>query len=234
MGTLTFSQIQNEVRFGLGGRVDFDTRLPYIINLAQQRLARIHDYDEMEVISTTVTQNTGSVNDKYLTLPNKREVFSIVLLDGPNSRKLVQRTPQFWDRRVPMPEYWARDRVQDYITWGNIVELWPLPNANYTLRMRWSQWPNDLVNAGDTSQFMQKDELLIELALIYCYNSLGKEDEAAKHTAHLNRLMSEAQQKDDTKPDLNILPSASDAQVLQDGGLGSTPWIDPFIRSTNS
>jgi hypothetical protein len=231
MGTLTYTELQNEVRFGLGGRTDLDSRLPSIINLAQQRLARIHDYDEMEVISTTTVNNTGSTNDKYLTLPNKREVFSIVLLDGASSRKLIQRTPQFWDRRIPMPEYWARDRVQDYIIWGQTVELWPLPNATYTLRMRWSQWPQDLVASTDTSQFLQKDEILVELALVYCFNSLGKEDDARKHSANVSMLMLEAQQKDDTHPDLNILPSASDAQVIQDGGLGSTPWLDPFIRS---
>jgi len=227
MGTLTYTQLQNEVRFGLGGRTDLDSRLGYIINLAQQRLARIHDYDEMEVISTAVISNTSSTNDKYLTLPDKREVFSIVLLDGANSRKLVQRAPQFWDRRIPMPEYWSRDRPQDYIIWGNNIEIWPLPNATYTLRVRWSKWPTDLSAATDTSQFNQKDEILIELALVYAYNSLGKEEDAAKHNAALGRLMLEAQQKDNTHPDLNITSSAGDIQVQ---GFSGTPWLDPFIR----
>ena len=232
MGTLTFSDLQDEVRAALGNRTDLDARLPRVINLAQQRLARIHDYDEMEVISTTVISNTGNDNDKYLTLPLKREVFSIVLLDGANSRKLIQRTPQYWDRRLPMPEYWSRDRSQDYIIWGNVVEIWPLPDASYTLRMRWSMWPADLVNANDKSEFLNKDELLIELSLVYLLNSLGKEADAAKHSAIVSMLMAEAAAKDDTKPDLNILPSASDAQVLAEGGIGSTPWIDPFVKST--
>ena len=234
MGTLTYTQLQNEVRFGLGGRTDLDSRLPYLINLAQQRLARIHDYDEMEVTLTTTVGNTGSNNDRFLTLPSKREVYSIVLLDGANSRKLIQRTPQFWDRRLPMPEYWARDRVQDYIIWNNTVEMWPMPDQTYTLRIRYTQWPADLVNPTDVSSFLQKDEILIELTLVYCFNNLGKTDDAIKHSNMVRMLMMEAQAKDDTKPDLNILPSASDAQVLQDGGLGSTPWINPFIRSTNS
>lgn len=232
MGTLLFSDLQAEVRSGLGNRTDLDARLPRAINLAQQRLARIHDFDEMEVISTTVVTNTSSDNDKYLSLPFKREVYSIVLLNNENSRKLIQRTPQFWDRRLPMPEYWARDIPQDYIIWGNTVEIWPLPDQSYTIRMRWSQWPTPLVNPNDVSMFVNKDELLIAFALLYINNSLGKIDEAMKYATIIRSLLTESTQLDDTKPDLNILPSASDAQVIQDGGLGSTPWLDPFVRRT--
>lgn len=231
MGTLTFLELQDEVRASLGGRTELDSRLPRIINLAQQRLARIHDFDEMEVLSIGTIYNTGNDSDKYLTLPNKREVYSLVLVDGANSRKLIQRTPQFWDKRLPLPEYWARDRLQDYVVWSNTIEVWPLPNADYTLRLRWSKWPTDLSSDSDVSEFLQKDEILIELALLYIFRSLGKEEDANKHAVMLQSLLAEATANDDTKPDISIIPSASDIQTLQ-GGLGDTPWLNPFIRST--
>ena len=227
MGTLTFTELQDEVRSGLGGRTDLDARLPRAINLAQQRLARIHDFDEMEVISTTAINNTSNDSDKYITLPNKREIYSIVLLDGANSRKLIQRTPRFWDVRLPKPEYWSRQRPTDYIIWGNTIEIWPLPMATYTLRMRWSQWPVNLAGASDLSQFLQKDELLIELALVYLFNSLGKEDSADKHKSILKDLLAEAINNDDTKPDISITPDTS-----RSAGMSSEPWRDPFVRGT--
>lgn len=225
MGTLTFKELQDEVRFGLGGRTDQDARLPRIINLAQQRLARIHDFDEMETLSTVEVNNTSNVTDKILTLPAKREVFSIILLDGANSAKLVQRTQRFWDRKLPMPEYWTRNRPQEYVLWGDTAEIWPMPNATYTLRIRWSKWPTDLITLTSTSEFKQKDEILIELALVYFFNSLGKEEESAKHNSILRQLLSECINNDDTKPDIDIVPEAN----VYHSSI-SEPWRDPFVK----
>jgi len=82
MGTLTFTELQDEVRSALGGRTDLNARLPRALNIAQQRLARIHDFDEMETLTTTTFGFAGTTADRFLALPSKREVFSIILLDG--------------------------------------------------------------------------------------------------------------------------------------------------------
>lgn len=222
MGTLTFTELQDELRAGLGGRTDLDTRLGRIVNLAQQRLARLHDFDEMKVISTTTVVNTPSDNDKYITLPDVREVYSIVLVDGSNSQKLTQRTTRYWDTLLPKPEYWARDRPRDYTIWGSTtVEIWPMANATYTLRLRWSKWPTALTGSA-TSEFLQKDEILIELSLSYAYRNLGKEEDAAKHEAIAMRLIGEAETMDSQLPDLDIMPIT--------GQMSRHPqyWNDPF------
>lgn len=228
MGTLTFEQLQNEVRFGLGGRTDQDSRLAYLINVAQRRLARIHDFDEMKTITTTSVSNTGSTNDKFLTLPNKREVYSVSIINGSESRKLVNRTPQFFDRLITMPEYWSRDIPTDYIVWNNTIEIYPLPSATYTVKIRWTKWPTDLSASTDVSEFLAADDAIIEMTLAYILRSLGKEDDALKHERQALMLIGEATSVDTTNPDLNIGPSISDAQAQQ-GGIGQ-PWIDPFVR----
>lgn len=222
MGTLTFVELQDEVRSFLGGRTDLDSRLPRALNIAQQRLARIHDFDEMETLSTITINNTATSADRFISLANKREVYSIIRLEGAQSRKLKQRTTRFWDTRVPMPEYWARNRPLEYVLWNNQAEIWPMPNVTYSIRVRWTKWPTDLTGSA-TSEFLQKDDILIELAVIYLLNSLGKEEDAAKHVSVLNTLLSEAIGIDDTKPDLDIEPSNNGAFVNE-------PWNNPFIR----
>lgn len=225
MGTLTFVELQDEVRSGLGNRTDLDSRLGRFVNLAQERLARRHDFDEMKIISTTTVVNTPSDDDKYLTLPIIREVYSIVVLDGASSKKLKQRSSRYWDTLIPKPEYWARNRPTDYTIWGSsTVEIWPMPNTTYTLRMRWSQWPLPLTGTA-TSQFLNKDELLIEVALSYAFRSLGKEDDAMKHEKFAAALMKDAENMDATLPDLDVMP-LSDVGGVRSG----EPWTDPFVR----
>lgn len=232
MGTLTYLELQDEVRSGLGGRTDLDSRLGRFINLAQHRLARLHDFDEMEIISVTQVLNTGDDGDRFLQLPNVREVYSIVLLYGGQSRKLINRTARSLDAVIPKPEYWARNIPSYYNVWGVNIEMWPLPLQTFDIRMRWTQWPLDLSADTDTSQFNQKDDVLIELAIARAMYSLGKEEDARKHEAIAKEILGEAALQDRTHPDLEIVPSASSSEMNVAGG-GGAPWLDPFVRSTN-
>src|SRR3990167_8565002 len=65
MGTLTFTELQDEVRSALGGRTDLNARLPRALNIAQQRLARIHDFDEMETLTTTTFGFAGTIKLRF-------------------------------------------------------------------------------------------------------------------------------------------------------------------------
>lgn len=228
MGVLTLAELKTEVRAALGGRRDLDARLTVIINLAQMRLARIHDFDEMEIISTSTIQNTGSTNDKYLILPNKREVYSVVILNGAKSRKLTQRTAQYWDRHIPMPEYFSRNIPSDYMIWGSTVEIWPLPDATYTIRIRWTKWPTALSADTDVSEFENKDDVLIMLSVSYALRSLGKGDEADAAEGNAIRMLGEGTRMDDSHPDINITPGESDSQVLS--GSVHDYWANPFVK----
>jgi hypothetical protein len=228
MGTLTFTELQDEVRAGLGGRTDLNARLGRFLNLAQQRLARMHDFDEMETISTTTINNTGSDDDRYISLPNLREVYSIVVIDESRSRKLKQISPRRWDRMLPLPQYHSRDIPSIYTVWGSVVEVFQLPEKEYSVRMRWTKWPTDLSAGSATSEFNQKDELLIELAISYAYRSLGKPDESAKHEGVARRLFSEAEDIDREKPDLDQVGDARTGSEVQPQDY----WRDPFTDRT--
>lgn len=227
MGTLTLTELQDEVRAGMGGRVDLNARLTRFLNLAQQRLARLHDFDEMETASVVSLPNTGAATDGDIVLPTLRELHSIRIEDESRSRKLVQRSPRWFDRMLPMPNYHSRDIPAIYMIWKDVVSVWPLPEKAYpTVRLRWTKWPTDLSAGGTPSEFNQKDELLIELAISYAYRSLGNPEEAAKHEAIASRLFAEAVTTDRDKPDLEMRGDPSEgSQAPQDY------WRDPFVRS---
>src|SRR3990172_3706195 len=229
MGTLTFTELQDEVRAGLGGRTDLNTRLPRFLNLAQQRLARLHDFDEMETNSTVGLTYTPAATDGDITLPSLRELYSIRIEDDSRSVKLVQRSPRWWDKMVPMPNYHSRDIPQIYMIWNNLVSVFPLPEKSYpVVRLRWTKWPTPLSAGGTPSEFNEKDELLIELAVSYAYRTLGNPEEANKHEGIAKRLFTEADSIDRDKPDLDLVGDArTGSQGPQDY------WRDPFVRSVD-
>ena len=69
MSVLTIAQIKSEIRVILGGRTDGDSRLNGVINMSNQRLSRLYDFDELRgraTLTTVVTANAA--DDKYISL----------------------------------------------------------------------------------------------------------------------------------------------------------------------
>lgn len=231
MGSLTLLQLKDEVRAGLGNRTDLDTRLTRFLNLAQQRLARLHDFDEMEKISFSEFPYDNKPSDKYMSMPGIREVYAFKLLDGQASRKLRQVEPRMWNTVVPAPQEYARYKPSHYTLWANTIVLYPLASqAGLQCELWWTKWPADFSdNSPDAlSDYNQKDEILIELAVVYAYNSLGKIDDAQAHWQRAVPLIAEALHTDMEKPDLDIRPGPSLNDAIQ---LPGEYWNDPFTRS---
>jgi hypothetical protein len=79
MGTLTYSEIEAEVKAALGDRTDLDSRLTAIINITQMRIARMKRWEELEAIFTNSIGNTGVLTtDKEVALStNFRDMYSL-------------------------------------------------------------------------------------------------------------------------------------------------------------
>ena len=233
MGTLTLDQLKVEVRAGLGNRTDLDPRLTRFLNLAQQRLARLHDFDEMEKISLSEFPFTNKASDKYMSMPGIREVYSFKYIDtqGQSSRKLRQVEPRMWNTVIPAPQSYTRWKPTHYTLWANTIVLYPLASqAGLECELWWTKWPLDFNDNSPTvvSDFNQKDEILIELALVYAYNSLAKLDDAQVHWQRAMPLIAEALHTDMEKPDLDIRPGPSLNDAVQ---LPGEYWNDPFTKS---
>lgn len=242
MGTLTLAEMQEEFLADLGNRSELTAaKQTRVLNLAQERLARLRDWQEMRVTVNSTLAYTGvPATDMFLPLPDAspyiREIYSVLLKDGTQTRKMRRILPRLWDKVI-------RDATANnftnhpsiYTIWDWSVatakaEIYPLPNQAYPIQWRITRWPVALVNSSDKSQFRFKDELIVKLATIYQLNQLGKEDESLKHQKLFRDLFVEALSTDSEDPDVEI-PSG----LEQVGSVTMDPWSpnywqDPFQK----
>lgn len=231
MGTLTLTELKDEVRAALGNRTDLNSRLTRFLNLAQQRLARIYDFEELQGIQEDTFTYNGTNSDKTFDLPTGfRDIYAIKVIDGLQSLKLEQIPQRRWNKVIPAPQALARDRPRMYSIWGLQAQLWPLPNAAYDREIWYTRWPTALSDSTltATSDYKEKDEVLIELALVYAYNSLGKVEEAQAHWSRARGLLLEAVNTDSDKPDIDFRPGPGTEAVQ--AAMPGEYWNDPFIR----
>ena len=232
MGTLTNTELQDEIRYNLGNRTDLDTRLQRFLNLAQIRVARLHDFDELKALMTNTTNYVDDSTDKFLVVPTRlRKVFSLRLIDGSNSRKLDMVTPRMWDRVIPKPDYYSRGRPSKFVRWGDNLEFWRVPDAEYDLELRCTLWPTPFSTGSQTSDLDQKDDALIALGTSLAFTSLRRMDKANEHWAIFRSIMKESTGEDVIDPDLEITPGPG--STSSDVGL-SKGYDDPFVRSVET
>lgn len=143
------------------------------LNRAQRQVARRRD-----MLFKISTSTTIDGTQTYAFPSNIRSVFSIKLEDGANSRKLACVMPWEFDSRVPLPSNDTETIPRYYIPYkaSNQFELYKIPDAGYTLRMRHSYWPTDLASDSTTSDYhtanIDLDDVLIFLATSYGFKYL--------------------------------------------------------------
>ena len=231
MGTLTQTELQDEVRSALGGRTDLDSRMTRGLNLSQMRIARLSRWEELEAIYTGSTAYTGTpADDKFLALPtNLRDVYSVRLIDGTNSRKLTRLTNRIWDRRIPAPEALATGRPRYYTLHRNVMEFWKVPDAAYSVTIRAVEWPTAFTTSdlSAVSDLDQKDDMIIALTTSWFYMTLGNEEMANKWWRIYRNMAIAAGAEESEKPDLDVLPNAG----VSSGGTPGDYYADPFVTS---
>ena len=228
MGTLTLDNMKDEVRSNLGERGDMESRLTRFINLAQTRIARARNWEELKFLKTADTVYNNDDDDKYISAPaNLRKINSLRLIDGTQSRKLEQKTARAFDREIPRPLTDSRDRPRIYIRWGTTLELYPVPDAAYTLVMRGTVWPTDLSADADLSLLDRKDDLIMALATNIAWLSIGRLDDAKIFWAVFANGYKDAVGEDIPDSDLDILQSSGPNDVA----IGPAYYADPFVKS---
>ncbi len=239
MGTLTHEQLRDEVREHMGNRTDItDAKLTTALNLSQVRMARMHDFRELQTTETgTLTFADVPATDKFvnfstiLSSGTIDDVISFILHDGTTtsrSRKLERWTPRQLDQLVPnsalasvstfLPEY--------YIMWNDKFELYRIPDQAYSYIVRLIVRPIALTTDSQTSDFEDSDDLLIFLATSYYFNKLGEHDRANQFFVVFGDEFKKRKDDDLDNPDKNIKPRHVDLDV---GVIDY--WNNPFIRS---
>lgn len=176
MGTMTLTQLENEIRYNLGGRTDLDSRLVTFINWSQDEIARAHRFRDLTEVDTSKSTSDGGDS---LALPTgTRNLLAILLIDGTSSRKLIWVPTRKFFQRIPKADEYSETRPTHYTLVGTTVYFWRVPDAVYSLRIYREKWPTALSGASDTSDFTNLDEAICALATAKAFRTLKmKEDE---------------------------------------------------------
>jgi hypothetical protein len=234
VGALTLQQMIAEVRAGLGNRVEAaltDTRVTNALNLAQSRLGRFYNFQEMnQDLVTTYTITGTEAIDKFLPLPSGIKVIhSLIVQDGANSQKLVEKPWRMFDKRVPLPEYIAASWPYYYTRFGvAYVMLFPVPLQNFQFFMRATMLatPFDSTVQTATSMFVDKDDILIDWALEYLFRLYARPDLADSYDKMALERAVESKKNEESRPDMDASEDS-----MASGGLMGPYWQNAFIRS---
>lgn len=240
MGTLTLAQMRAQVIKGLGNRSDHtNSELNEVINLSQERITRINQWEELErVFDNTLAITSDARDDKQFELPddtntdtavNIRDAYSFRLItnDG-KSKKLVYRTPRAFDELHPEPEYFARNTPAFYTKYANTIEMYPVPDIAYPVRVRATIWPVTLTEVA-TSQLDHKDDLLISLSLAWMFHLQRNTEESLEWLKTFTAGLRAALKEEGEKPDLDILSHFEAGFKSGSANIGDW-WNNPFMR----
>ena len=227
MGTLPRSELVEELKGFFGNRDDItDSRYIRWLNLAQTRIARIHGWEELEEESSLST----TANSKTISIPsNTRKVRSVVLIDGTSSKKLTGYLYKEFDKHIPYPEALSTGRPTIYTHWKGQLELWKIPDAVYSVKMRRTFWPTAFTSSSDVaSDLDEKDDAIIMLAASWGHLSLRNTEDGTKYWRIYTRLINEAIGEDVERPDVDLFGAAGPSV-----GAPTDYWKDPFVHSVD-
>lgn len=232
MGTLTLDEIKTEVRANLGGRTDLDSLLSTRVNLVQKRIARKHDWEELERTKVDASSATSTKSYDVATFVGEtnndvvRDIHTIRLISAAESRRLVRVTPAIADQIIPYPENSSTGKPFWYIWYGNYFEMIRIPDDSYVCYVRWSKYPDTLSNGASTSDLKNKDDAIIALTTSWCFSSLKMKEEAAHWFTIAKDLINDAIIEDNTDRDLTLRPKEELGIQHPVGDY----WSDPFYR----
>ena len=226
-GLLTLAQMKTEVRAGFGNSTEYDARLNNLLTMAQDRLVGRHDFEELKVRATlgTTASTSDPSADMVIAVPtNMRQLYSVAVIDGANSRKLEPVPSALWDSLIPYAEQYTRERPSKYRRWGANIELWRVPNAAYTLRGHYSTWATALTSETQKSDLERKDQLLILLAQIWLGVLIDRPDRANYFWSVFKTIYEESLGVSVYKADIN-------KSSTEDRGAADDYWRQPFVTT---
>lgn len=237
MGLLTYTQLDSELVAAHGNRDDISAARRLIaINLAQVRIARIYDWNELqEIVTGTIGNNSDPALDKFAAVPdNLRKIYSFKVVDTSStyiSRKLKWIPQRQWDQNIPETEAWTTDIPVIYTIWANRFEFWKIPSSQLNYEIRASFWPSEfsLSYPDATSDLEQKDDMIIALACSWLHLT-NRETEEANNWWKIYREMADAatgQEIEEREIDI----TAPLERSIRGDSPTAEPWRNPFNRS---
>ena len=139
------------------------------INDAIRSIASVRDFNELIVTDEenafTATNQLSYDASLDWNLTRLKKIYSIKLMDGSNSRKLIFKPSNELNEALPYPEQISTGYATHYTPIGSsMYQLTPIPDGVYPLYIKYSQWPAALSADTDLVPFDNLDTQIVFLA----------------------------------------------------------------------
>lgn len=203
------------------------------LNRAQTYIFR--DYDMLFSRSTT---STVASQQTYSFPSNVNSIYSITIQNGTNSWKLTCVMPWEFDRKVANPSSDSTAQPVWYIPFKTTgeFELYPIPDAVYTLNLRYSVIPTALATDSSITDYsvlgIDVDDVLIKYATSEGYKWLQELVDSAKWEADARSSIKKVYDNVvDTYPDWT--PIGNGFRENSNLSITGEYWNNPFIERIN-
>lgn len=202
-----------------------NARINRWLDWAQGYIADLHTYEEMRKSDSTMTT---TVSDNSLSWPTRmKDLYSLRLVDGANSRTLIYVHPRNFDEKVPRSATYSEQRPAWYVDYGSTFELFPIPNAEYNITSRFSQYPIDFASDSSTSELLRKDALMCGIATVFGFWSLRELEDATYWGSQLVPPLYEASLTSDHSAE-DWKPIARGFGQTESVAMTGQWWTNPF------
>ena len=203
-----------------------DARLTRWINWAVRDICRYHTFNAMR---TRVQFQTSDGTSDYSYPSRMKDLYSITILDGMNSRKLHYVSARDFDEKRPKPDEFSEDIPILYVDNGSTFTLYRIPNTTYTGYVRCSQYPEELSDDTDTLSIEMIDDVVVAGAVVIGFVSIRELDDAdwwfkKMFLPRLRMAVASERKNWDYEP---IARPHSETGKVQ---LFGKYWLDPFVK----
>jgi hypothetical protein len=169
-----------------------------------------------------VPLGTGAAGAGFMGIPPTGAIGSLG-----QSRKVVEKPWRWFDQKYPSPEWLPPGWPSVYKRFGNLITMVPAPFLQFTAQLSFTTYPTRFAAATPTqvSDFENKDDVIINKALAYFYQTLGRTDRAAYFEGLAKEQLDEAIERDDNRPDIEVsrdIPAIAGAEA---GPYWANPWV---------
>lgn len=225
---MTRAELRDEVRNNIKRTSEAfaDSRIHTFLDWTQQRVADAHTFEEMRKSDTFLTTDGVS---KYNFPTRMKDIYSITIQDGANSRKLTYVHPRDFDSSIPRPETYSEGVPSWYVDYGTQFELFKIPDDEYTGNRRYSQYPQSLSTNNMSSDLVNKDALLVAGATSFGFWALREIEDAEYWNASIYAmLLAEAVRTDHSAEDWTPVARGFSIGGMTGLGISGKWWENPF------
>ena len=181
----------------------------------------------IDITDTGTGTHTVTAYRERLAKPDEcRYIYSIRLIDGAESKKLTPMTPRKIDLYEPFGQQSDPARPTHYIEWKDWLQLYPIPDDTYVIKIRYFKWQTAFASGSSTAEISHIDDIIIKSAAIHVWEILGEPEQAAIMTNAVEIALAKCGKLERMKPDLVLKPHMGSVAISD-----SATQTDPFVNS---